>query len=146
MGFRNYSALPHRLATRLRVLVCGGRDYGHINNAIEKDTKLFKERLNQWDKGMAVLDSLDKNNLVIISGAARGADTIAIVWAEHHNIELLKFPAKWEEYGKYAGFVRNTDMLEEGEPTLVIAFPGGSGTRNMIKQARTCNIKVKEYI
>jgi len=29
-------------------------------------------------------------------------------------------------------------MLDEGRPTLVVAFPGGRGTADMVRRAREC--------
>jgi len=42
-------------------------------------------------------------------------------------------------YGPYnaaAGAIRNEKMAVEGKPDLIIAFPGGPGTKNMIDVAR----------
>lgn len=99
-----------------RVLVCGGRDYD------DKETI--------YD----VLDALhtDIGIICIISGAARGADTLAINWAEDRAIPLHKYPANWDKYGKQAGALRNQQMLDEGKPDMVIAFPGGKGTADMV--------------
>ena len=33
-------------------------------------------------------------------------------------------------------------MLAEGKPDLVVAFPGGAGTANMIEQARAAGVRV----
>jgi hypothetical protein len=107
-----------------RVLVCGGRDF---NDAA------------------AVFNKLDELELpvIIIHGAARGADTLAQQWADERKQLCLRFPADWNRYGRAAGIYRNTEMLEQGEPDLVVAFPGGRGTENMIRQALACNIKVE---
>lgn len=40
--------------------------------------------------------------------------------------------------------MRNRRMLDEGRPDLVVAFPGGPGTRNMVKLARAHGILVHE--
>ena len=44
--------------------------------------------------------------------------------------------AQWTKYGKSAGPIRNAEMLRFGKPQLVVAFPGGDGTENMIGQAK----------
>ena len=127
----------------MKVLVCGGRDYGHIDWKVEKDTMLLQERVAQWYHAISILDDLPKEDLVIISGMAKGADTVAAAWAVSNNITLEAYPAKWDEYGKAAGIIRNTEMLEEGEPDLMIAFSGGIGTDNMIKQSKNCGVEVR---
>ena len=106
-----------------RVIVCGGRDY---------DNEEFV-----WK----VLDCFHKDGLVIIQGGARGADSFARRWAEDHEVEYREFKADWNRYGKAAGPKRNTEMLGE-DPYAVVAFPGGSGTANMVKQARARGVLV----
>lgn len=110
-----------------KVLVCGGRDY------------------TDRDKVYSVLDKLcSEHEITIIHGNARGADTLASDYAIEHNIPELAFPADWGTYGRSAGYFRNLQMLEEGEPDLVIAFPGGNGTRMMIELAK--KVKVETWI
>lgn len=93
----------------MRVLVCGGRDY--------KD----------WGKVQETLDGLMATEGIseVISGCAKGADTMALDWALLNKVESDKYPAKWGLYGrKKAGPMRNQQMLDEGQPDLVVAFPG----------------------
>lgn len=112
----------------MRVLVCGGRDY---------DPFKVEDWLDKFDMYGPNLD-------VIIEGGARGADTGARNWAKKCSKELLTFPADWNTYGKAAGYIRNKQMLDEGKPNLVIAFPGGKGTAMMIKIAKEANVEVIE--
>ncbi|MEM9912925.1 MAG: hypothetical protein AAF922_19365 [Pseudomonadota bacterium] len=44
--------------------------------------------------------------------------------------------------GRAAGPIRNKEMLDEGCPDLVVAFPGGRGTANMVKQAQAAGVEV----
>lgn len=55
-----------------------------------------------------------------------------------------KYPAQWDIYGKQAGVLRNLQMITEGKPDVVVAFPGGAGTANMVRQARAYRIRVIE--
>lgn len=124
-----------------RVLVCGGRDYG--TRVTEEGYTVINtaevENLN------TTLDSLktEFTDLVIIQGEARGADTLAKDWALRNKVMTLSFPANWKQYGKSAGYRRNTQMLEEGKPDIVIAFPGGRGTEMMCEIAETAGITVR---
>ena len=111
----------------MRILVCGGRDFKNYN--------LLKNVLDEYYK---------ISNLTIIHGGAKGADSLAGDWAKDHDIYLKVFPADWKQYGKSAGPKRNQKMIEEGKPDLVIAFPGGNGTADMIRRARNSDIPVKE--
>lgn len=111
-----------------RVLVCGGRDY--------------HDDVRVW----AVLDKLHVEAGIdrIIQGGARGADSLASDWADQSNVPQDQYDADWEAFGSMAGPMRNKAMLDEGKPDLVIAFPGGAGTRNMIRQARKAGVEVIE--
>jgi hypothetical protein len=80
---------------------------------------------------------------LLIHGMAGGADQMAERWAKSRGIPTIGFPARWEKYGMAAGSIRNTKMLREGLPSLVLAFPGGRGTENMIKQAQAEPMPVK---
>lgn len=102
----------------MRVLVCGGRDYCDSEQAFN-----YLDQLHAKYKFTEV-----------IAGAAVGADSIAIAWADSRGIDYREFPANWDRYGDNAGRVRNIRMLKE-KPDLVVAFPGNSGTRHMITSA-----------
>lgn len=111
-----------------RVLVCGGRDF------------------NEADYAFEVLDRLHAEIGIgtIIEGDARGADEIGGQWADTRGIKLEVYPANWKKYRSAAGPIRNKQMLDEGKPDLVVAFPGGKGTANMIGQAREAGVEVQE--
>lgn len=79
---------------------------------------------------------------VVIHGGQKGADKLADKWAVEHDRRVVEFKAHWDKYGKAAGPMRNARMLERGKPDLVVAFPGGVGTANMIKQAREAKVPV----
>jgi hypothetical protein len=83
---------------------------------------------------------------VLISGAATGADTLAVRWARAWNVPVVEYPAQWERLGRMAGPVRNRKMLEEGRPDFVIAFPGGRGTAHMVQIARASGVPVLEVL
>lgn len=109
----------------MKVLVCGSRGFN--------DLQLLE----------GVLDALGPTE--IIHGDARGADRIAGAYAERLGIVCRRFPAAWETYGRRAGYVRNQQMLDEGQPDIVIAFWDGEskGTWNMIRLAEKSKIPVK---
>ena len=112
----------------MRVLVCGGRDFA--------DQALLE----------ATLDALHHARVftVVIEGDALGADRMAGEWAEVQGIAHEVFKADWDGLGAKAGPIRNQQMLDEGRPDLVIAFPGASGTDHMKRIARAAGIEVVE--
>lgn len=102
----------------ITVLVTGGRDF--FNRQIVN----------------SVLDVTHRSMPIerIIHGDAPGADALADAWARGHEVDILPVAAKWDEYGRAAGPIRNREMLKM-EPDVVIAFPGGKGTCNLVQQA-----------
>lgn len=112
----------------MRVLVTGGRNYHDRDRVFEVLDKLHAE---------AGVDYL-------CEGGAHGADMYGRQWAYKENIPQDTFEADWEHQGSFAGPMRNTRMLNEGKPDLVIAFPGGRGTADMVKKARRAGVQVVE--
>jgi hypothetical protein len=118
----------------VRLLVCGGRDYD--------------DRDHIWNT-LCDIDAKRGPIEVVIHGAATGADSEAMIWAqtERTNGRIIKhapFVADWYTHGKAAGPIRNQRMIDEGKPDLVVAFPGGRGTADMVSRAKTSNIEVFE--
>ena len=126
---------------KLRILVCGGRhfeNYDLLKNILDKVLKLKK---------------LTSKDVEIVSGNAKGADSLGEKWAKENGASLKIFPAKWKEYGKKAGPIRNKQMIDYitcFSDRLVVAFvsPHSKGTRNTISLAKKNNIPViaTEYV
>jgi len=80
----------------------------------------------------------------IVSGGARGADSLARWYAHTKAIKLKEFLPDWKRYGRGAGFIRNKQIIEAAD--IVIAFWDGKskGTKNSIdlaiKQKKELNI------
>lgn len=124
----------------MRVLVCGGRDYD--------DRESFVRGMNEHVGKRSIHYVEDDNwlpsDIHIIAGGARGADTMAIDWAVANWCDFTEYPAEWDKHGKAAGHIRNQRMLDEGKPDLVVAFPGGRGTADMVRRARQAGVEVIE--
>lgn len=128
----------------MRVLVCGGRKY--------RDARTLYTTLDRL-RGGSVVDA-------VIEGNAPGADRMAGYWARKNGITNLKYDAEWTnierhgalvrtrrdgtKYDALAGHIRNQRMIDEGKPDLVVAFPGGTGTADMVRRAREVGIEVVE--
>ena len=84
---------------------------------------------------------------IILSGLAKGADTLAVRYANEHNYQWHGYAADWGRYGKSAGIRRNAMMADEAD--ALIAFWDGSsrGTKNMIElaQAKGLQIRIIKY-
>lgn len=110
-----------------RVLVCGGRDWCDILAM------------------MTTMDDLGTKHgpfKLLIHGGAKGADDEAQTWAMHRDLPYMVFRADWDFHGRSAGPIRNQRMIDEGKPDLVVAFPGGKGTADMISRAEKAGIRV----
>ena len=102
----------------MKVLVCGGRDYN--------DYDVLKCVMEK------VMDCYSAEVKVVISGLAKGGDKLGERWAEENDIEVEGYRAEWNKYGKRAGWLRNVRMADEGRPNVIVALPGGRGTKMMI--------------
>lgn len=78
----------------------------------------------------------------VVSGGARGADSLGERFAKENKIPVKIFPANWEMYGKKAGFLRNREMAEYGEALIAIMINNSKGTSNMISLAKEKGLKV----
>lgn len=105
-----------------RVIIAGSREYDDYHHLAKACDFLLKDVVAP--------------RIEIVSGAARGADTLGERYAEERGHLLTRFPADWDTYGRSAGHIRNREMAEYAD--YLIAFPLGksAGTRNMIQQAR----------
>jgi len=79
----------------------------------------------------------------IIQGGATGADNLALSWHlkkprfdKENIIKNITYEPDWDTYKRAAGPIRNKEMLEANPDALVLAFPGGKGTEDCVKQAK----------
>lgn len=85
------------------------------------------------------------HNIVIISGTARGADTLGEQYARERGYTVERFPADWQQYGKAAGPIRNRLMARNAD-ALIAFWDGNSiGTKNIITEAKKKGMVVRIY-
>lgn len=109
----------------MKVLVCGGRDFANVAYVYTTLDRLHAER----------------RFTALMQGGAHGADELARDWAKTKpEIQRFVCKADWEKHGKAAGPMRNARMLE-WKPDLVVAFPGGRGTADMVKRAKAAGVE-----
>ena len=109
-------------------LICGGRDF--------TDRELF-------ERAMTDLIAARGQPAKIVHGGARGADTMGGELGEKLGLPTVAVMADWS-LGRKAGPIRNQRMLDEHAPDLVVAFPGGRGTADMVRRARKSGVEVAE--
>ena len=104
----------------LRVIVAGGRSF------------------NDYERLKRVMDHLLSNTadeIVVVCGMARGADSLGEQYAKEKGYEIRYFPADWKSLGKSAGYKRNEQMAQNAD-ALVAFWDGQScGTKHMIDLA-----------
>lgn len=70
----------------------------------------------------------NKTEITIVSGGARGVDSLAERYAKERNYGLKIFPADWDRYGKQAGYIRNDEMhkyISQFSDRGIVAFWDG---------------------
>lgn len=111
----------------MKILVCGGRSYS--------DRAYVYETLDKFHKTFKVT--------FLIQGGATGADLLAKDWADERDLPCQTYKADWNKYGRAAGPRRNARMIKENTDLgAVIAFPGNTGTEDMIDKAKKAGIQV----
>ena len=78
----------------------------------------------------------------IVSGGAKGVDSLAKQFALQKNIPFLEFVPEYEKYGKNATFVRNSLIVEAADRILALPSPDSKGTYDTIRKA----IKAKKLL
>jgi len=113
----------------MRVLVSGSRWY------------------SDYHKILSVISSLDID--LLVSGACRGADTLAVRAARQCGIRYIEYPADWQRFGKSAGPIRNQQMLDLEKPDLLLVFhedfTKSKGSRDMLYRAIKASIPYRIY-
>lgn len=112
----------------MKVIIAGGRDF--TNYALVEDAiKCSAFEITQ-----------------VVSGKAKGVDTLGEVWALANNVPVEAFPADWSQHGRAAGPIRNREMAEYADALIAIWDGESKGTANMIQQARNKKLNVFIYL
>ena len=114
-----------------KVIIAGGRDF---------NDRLY---LNK------VLDHLlsQRQEVTILCGMARGADTLGQHYAIQKGIPVEEYPAQWNKYGKSAGYRRNAVMANNADALIAFWDGKSKGTMHMINLAKEAglDVRVKSY-
>lgn len=111
-----------------RVIVAGGRDFNDYNLLKNKLDHALRNRINE--------------GIVIVSGAARGADKLGERYAKERGYEIDSHPADWEKHGKSAGYIRNKEMAQCSDALMAFWDGKSRGTKHMIDLANQQELKV----
>lgn len=121
----------------MKVLVCGGRHFSNYSVL----SSILDDCLTKCNYG---------EEIEIVSGGCKGADSLAERYANENNIAMKIFPANWTKYGKAAGPIRNKEMVNyiKNYNSIVVAFisKDSIGTKNTVKLAKSNNIPTIEIL
>ena len=113
-----------------KIIIAGGRDFMDYNLLKEKVNKILQEKKVT-------------HKIVIISGCARGADTLGLRYASENTFDVEEYPADWDKYGKKAGYVRNVEMAENADALIAFWDGKSKGTKHMIDIATERNLPIR---
>lgn len=113
----------------MKIIIAGGRDFSDYD-------KLCKEV-------DFALSKCEISRVEIVSGAAKGADSLGEKYARDHGIKLKQFSADWEKYGKAAGYKRNSEMGNYADALIAFWDGKSKGTFNMINIANKKGLQVR---
>ena len=111
----------------MNIAIVGGRDFSDYD-LVEK----------------TIFEELKLSDIsLVVSGGARGADSLGEQFAKIYSIKTLIFKPDWKKFGKAAGHIRNRDIIENSD--FVFAFWDGKskGTANSINITKQLNKKIK---
>lgn len=125
------SEIFENMEKTFKCIIAGGRDFNNYD----------------WLKEVCDKILANKENVEIVSGAAYGADLLGEKYAKERGYKLKRFPAQWEEHGKSAGYIRNTEMAEYADALIAFWDGQSKGTMHMINIAEEKGLlaRVKKY-
>lgn len=102
-----------------KVIIAGSRGFSNY--------KLLREQCNKY-----LREKRNTSNIIIVSGHARGADTLGERYAQDEGFALEVYPAQWKKLGKQAGYRRNEQMAEVADALIAFWDGESKGTKHMI--------------
>ena len=108
----------------MRAAIIGSRNF--------EDMSLLEKTMSDY------ADSISE----VVSGGARGADSLGAAWAKSRGIPTNIFLPEWDKYGRGAGFVRNKLIVENSD--IIFAFWDGisKGTKSSMDMAAMIGKKI----
>lgn len=108
----------------MRVAIVGSREWAHPDAVIRC--------VNALPEGT-----------VVVSGGARGVDTVAVAAAVQRGLETQVWLPDYDTYGDVAPMVRNREIVDDCDQMFAFRLKRSSGTSNAIRLARKSGKPVK---
>lgn len=112
----------------MRTIIAGGRDF-NCYSFLSSEIDTFRRSIS--------------SEVTVISGRARGADKLGERYASDNDLKVRMFPADWDKYGRSAGYIRNSEMVESSEALIAFWDGKSKGTKHMIDLALKKGLLVK---
>lgn len=101
------------------------------------DRTVLDAAIQQWfAESYTVAGSAGHRITEVISGSARGVDTLAAQWATEHGVKLTECIPDWEQHGHRAALLRNEDIVRAADAVLVIWDCKSTGTKHSMDVAK----------
>lgn len=110
----------------MKIAIVGSRSYPRLNEVAEYVRALPPDT-------------------VIVSGGARGVDTVAEMTALYRNMKVEIYYADWKTYGKSAGFIRNDQIVKAADKVVAFHFQNSAGTAHAIRLAQKYGKELEVY-
>jgi hypothetical protein len=81
----------------------------------------------------------------VVSGMAKGVDSLGERWARENGVLVRQFPANWDHYGRKAGPIRNSQMADYSDALIAVWDGKSRGTKHMIYDAKNKGLKTFVY-
>lgn len=117
--------------SKFKIIVAGGRSFNNYDLLEQKLDYYLSSKINEG------------YDIVIISGTAKGADSLGEKYAINKGYEIERFPANWDKYGKSAGYRRNVDMANAADACIVFWDGTSPGSKHMIDIANTKRLALR---
>ena len=113
-----------------RIIIAGGRDFSNY--------ELLKRKV------LFYTNEINRDNLIIIlSGKAKGADSLGEKLAREIGWKVLEYPADWDANGNSAGYIRNVEMAKNADALIALWDGKSRGTKHMIDTAEKYGLLVR---
>lgn len=103
-----------------KVIIAGGRNFNNF--------PLLRTKMDEF-----LVNKIKTHQIVIVSGGARGADTLGEKYGKLKGFKIIRIKANWNKHGKAAGFVRNKEMLDIANGVVCCWDKVSKGTGHLVK-------------
>jgi hypothetical protein len=111
-----------------KIVIAGSRTFD--------DYLLLRKKMDHFTREL-------KSPPIIVTGGAKGADTLGVRWAMERGFYTMTYYPDWEKFGRKAGFLRNQTMAENANALVAFWDMKSRGTAHMINLARDKGLSVK---